>query len=129
MRLSNWLISLAITIISTSSVIAAEGHDHASKPIYGGVLASANEVDYELVAKGDSLTLYVVDHGKPVAASGIKASATVYAGSDKTVVTLEPAGENKLVAKGSFKGGVGVRVAVAVTLPGKSETKVSFRLK
>jgi len=93
------------------------------------VLAEARDINYELVTKADSLTLYVVDHGKPLATAGGKASATVYSGSEKLAVILEPAGDNKFAAKGSFKSGVGVRVAVSVTMPGKPEIKVNFRLK
>ena len=43
--------------------------------------------------------------------------------------SLEPVGENKLAAKGSFKTGVGVRVALGLTLPSKPEARFNFRLK
>lgn len=42
---------------------------------------------------------------------------------------LEAAGENRMAAKGSFKVGVGVRAALAITLPGKPEAKATFNLK
>ena len=134
MKLSLLVASLLLTLAGTSPVFAggehAKGdHWHGTQAQYGGVLARANDIDYELVVKADSLTLYVLDHGKKVPAAGIKAHATVYAGSDKIMATLAPAEENKLVGKGSFKSGVGVRVAVNVTLPGKAEEKLNFRLK
>ena len=47
------------------------------------------------------------------------AEATVYADNDRTTVKLSPAGENTLAAKGSFKSGVGVPVAVNVIRPGQ----------
>jgi hypothetical protein len=55
--------------------------------------------------------------------------ATVYAGSDRTTVKLLPTGENTLAAKGSFKSGVGVRVAVNVMRPGQKELRLTFNLK
>ena len=118
---------LALGIGSIAYAADQHGHDH--KPLHGGILAAAANLDFELVAKPDSLTLYVADQGKPVATAGAKGTATVHAGNEKTAATFEPAGENKLVAKGSFKMGVGVRVAVAVTLAGKPEVKPNFRLK
>jgi hypothetical protein len=124
-------ITLACLALGSASIATAadkHGHDH-DKPLHGGIIAEAAGLDFELVAKADSLTLYVVDDGKPVATAGAKGTAMVVAGSEKVAATFEPAGENKLVAKGSFKAGVGVRVAVAVTLPGKPEAKLNFRLK
>ena len=124
-------ITLACLALGSASIATAadkHGHDH-DKPLHGGILAAAANLDFELVAKPDSLTLYVADQGKLVATAGAKGTATVHAGNEKTAATFEPAGENKLVAKGSFKAGVGVRVAVAVTLAGKPEAKLNFRLK
>jgi nitrogen fixation protein FixH len=127
---SKILISVFLAaVVSSAPGLAADSHGHDHKANYGGVLAEAKDLDYELVVKADSLTLYVADHGKPLATAGGKASATVFAGSEKTTVTLEPAGDNKFAAKGSFKSGVGVRVAVTVALSGKPEAKLNFRLK
>lgn len=118
---------LALGIGAVAHAADKHGHDH--KPKHGGLLAEAVDLDFELVAKTDSLTLYVDDEGKPVATAGAKGAATVYAGSEKIVATFEPAGSNTMVAKGSFKMGVGVRVTVSVALPGKPEAKLNFRLK
>lgn len=116
----------AANLLATA-VYAGAGHDHG--PQYGGMVREVGSVTYELVAKSDSLTLYVSDHGKPIATQGAKAEATIYAGNDKAAVVLEPAGDNRLAAKGSFKVGVGVRVVLTATLAGKSEAKASFNLK
>lgn len=116
----------AASLLATAAHAGA-GHDHGPK--YGGVTREVSSVTYELVAKSDSLTLYVSDHSKPIMTQGAKAEATIYAGNDKTAVVLEPAGDNRMTAKGSFKVGVGVRVALTVTLAGKSEAKANFNLK
>jgi hypothetical protein len=116
----------AATLVATN-VHAGAGHDHGAK--HGGVVREVKSVTYELVAKSDSLTVHFSDHGKPIATAGAKAEVTLYAGNDKTVVPLEPAGDNRMVAKGSFKVGVGVRAALTVTLPGKPEAKANFNLK
>lgn len=113
--------------LNAAPVFAGAGHDHGPK--YGGVVRELHNVAYELVAKPDSLTLYVSDHGKLIATQGAQAEAVIYAGNEKTTVKLEPAGENRMVAKGNFKVGVGVRVVLTTTLPGKTPAKATFNLK
>ena len=113
--------------LNASPALAGAGHDHGPK--YGGVVREVRNVAYELVAKPDSLTLYVSDHGKPIATQGAQAEAIIYAGNEKTAAKLEPAGENRMVAKGSFRVGVGVRVVLTTTLPGKTPAKAAFNLK
>jgi hypothetical protein len=56
-------------------------HAHDTTPTYGGVVSVVKDVNYELVPKPDSITLYVT----------------------KTDVKLVPAGDNKLQAQGAFK--------------------------
>jgi hypothetical protein len=115
------------TTLNVSPAFAGAGHDHGPK--YGGVVRELHNVAYELVAKPDSLTLYVSDHGKPVATLGAQAEAVIYAGNDKTTVKLEPAGENRMLAKGNFRVGVGGRVVLTTALPGKAPAKATFSLK
>lgn len=118
--------SLAATL-NVAPAFAGAGHDHGPK--YGGVVREVRNIAYELVARPDSLTLYVSDHGKPIPTQGATAEAVIYAGNEKTAVKLEPAGDNRLVAKGAFKVGVGVRAAVTATLAGKQPVRVIFNLK
>lgn len=126
MKLSRLAIALLATSLHVTPVLAGAGH---SGPKYGGVVREVRHITYELVAQPDALTLYVSDHGKPIPTQGATAEAVIYAGSEKTAVKLEPAGENRLVAKSSFKIGVGVRVIITTTLPGKSPAKAIFSLK
>jgi hypothetical protein len=122
------LFALCCSAILLAPVaFAGGGHDHAPK--YGGVVRESGNLSYELVVKADRMTLHVSDHGKPFATAGAKAEGILYAGNEKTSVTLVPAGENTLAAPGSFKAGVGVRVEVNISLPGKPEAKLIFRLK
>lgn len=117
-------LGLATALIAPTA-LAGAGHG----PQHGGVAREAMRVTYELVARPDSLTLYVSDHGRPLPTRGATAEAVVYAGNDKIAVKLEPAGGNRMAARGAFKVGVGVRVVVTATLPGKPAARVSFSLK
>ena len=118
---------LVAALMSEPSFAAEQGHSHG--PRYGGVAREVGEVTYELVVKPDVMTLYASDHGKPVPMRDASAEATVYAGNDRTTVKLGPAGENTLSAKGSFKSGVGVRVAVNVMRPGQKHLRLTFNLR
>lgn len=125
--LSLFAVAAMAASLNAAPALAGAGHDHGPK--YGGVVREFHNVAYELVAKPDSLTVYVSDHGKPIPTQGGTAEAVIYAGNDKTTVKLEPAGDNRMVAKGSFKVGVGVRVVLTATLPGKTPAKATFNLK
>lgn len=129
MNRKSLLSALIIAVACVSPALAADTHKHDAPPPHGGQYVEIGAVGLELVAKADSLTLYLSDNDKPAASAGGKGKATVFAGNDKIEVAFEPAGDNKMIAKGNFKVGVGVRVAVAVALPGKPETKATFRLK
>lgn len=119
--------ALAMTCLVTTSAHAGSGHDHGPK--HGGIVRETGAISYELVARADTLTLHVSDHGKPISTQGAKAEVTLHAGNDKIVVVLEPAGDSRMGAKGAFKTGVGVRAALRVTLAGKPEATATFNLK
>ncbi len=125
-------LSAAFFITTSLLVIqpawAGPGHDHDG-PKYGGIVRELHDVNYELVAKPDNLTVYVSDHDKPVSTQGIQAEAILYASNGKTTVKLLPVGPNRLEAKGNFKVGIGVRVTLSVSLPGKPPVNASFNLK
>lgn len=143
MKLSKFTAAVAAVVAFSLSNIALaadghKGHDHGDKkdkehahdvkPAYGGVVSVVKEVNYELVAKPDSITLYVNDHGKPVDTKDASATLTLLSASDKTELKLAPAGENKLQAKGAFKIPPGTKVAGSVKVEGKSQN-VKFTLK
>ncbi|MEC4718434.1 hypothetical protein RY831_04705 [Noviherbaspirillum sp. CPCC 100848] len=102
-------------------------HAHDAKPAYGGIVSVIKDVNYELVAKPDTITLYVTDHGKPVDTKNASATLTLLSAADKSEVKLVPAGGNKLEAKGNFKVEKGTKVVASVTSGGKPQS-VRFTL-
>ena len=111
----------ALVLAATGIAFAAEDHGHETKPLHGGVVVVVKDVEFELVAKPDSLQLHLRDHGKPVDVSKASAKLTLLAGTEKQEVELKPAGE-KLEAKGSFKVAAKTKVVAIVSLAGKSST-------
>ena len=120
-------LTAAVFLCATSPAQAAGSHDHSPK--HGGVVAEAGDLDFELVARADSLTLHVRDHGKAVTMQGASAKLTLLAGTERAEVQLAPAGTDRLEAKGAFKVGPGTKVVAAVTLPGRKTANVRFVLK
>lgn len=111
----------ALALATTATAFAAEDHGHEIKPLHGGVVVVVKDIEYELVARPDSLQLHLRDHGKPVDLSKATAKLTVLAGTDKQEVVLKPAND-KLEAKGSFKLAANTKVVALVLLAGKSST-------
>ncbi len=120
----------ALFITSTGPAFAADGHNHGHehKPLHGGIVTEVKDMDYELVAKPDTLQIHLRDHGKAVDVSKASAKVTLLAGSEKMEVELKPAGE-KLEARGVFKVTAGTKAVALVSLPGKSPATARFVLK
>ncbi len=128
MKIRN-LFAAALVGIAGAAFAAGDhngGHDH--KPLHGGVVVEAGDMDFELVANADVVTLYVRDHGKTASTAGASAKLTLLTGTEKAEVALAPAGDNKLEAKGPFKVGKGSKAVTTVTLQGKKPVNVRFSL-
>jgi len=121
MKLVRLVAALAFAATATATAFAAEDHSHETKPLHGGVLMVVKDIEYELVARPDSLQLHLRDHGKPIDVSKGSAKLTLLAGTDKQEVELKPAGD-KLEAKGNFKVAPNTKVVATVSLAGKSST-------
>lgn len=124
-----WAAAALAACLGTAVAAQEHEHGHAHEPMHGGVVVESSDMDFELVAKADAVTLYVRDHGKPANTQGASGKLTLLSGSDKTEAMLSPAGDNRLEAKGSFKVGAGTKAVASVTLPGKKAVNVRFALK
>ena len=90
-------------------------------------MAEANDMDYELVAKPDTLTLYLRDHGKPAKTEGVSAKLTCSTAPENPRLCWRPQARGKLEAKGAFKVAAGTKVVALVTLPGKRPRMCGLR--
>lgn len=111
----------ALALFSGTAAHAAGQHSHADKPLHGGVVAEAKDMDFELVAQKDKLRLYLRDHGKKVNVSNATATLALLNGADKQEVALVPQGE-WLGAAGDFKIAKGTKAVAVVKQSGKSVT-------
>ena len=112
------LLSVLAAVCLSSATVWAHS---AGTPQHGGVVAAANELEYELLAKPEVIRLYVRDHDKPVDISNASARVTLLSGEAKQDVELKPAGD-KLEATGSFSAAPGTKAVVVIILKGKPLT-------
>lgn len=129
MRISQILAVVSIALSGAS--FAADKHDHAHEPkaLNGGIVAEANDLDFELVAKPDSISLYVRNHGKPTNTQGATAKLTLLNGAEKTEVTLAPNGANAFEAKGVFVVQKGTKALALVSMPDKKSSTIRFQIR
>ena len=118
------LLALLMAVCSISAHAGKEGHE----PRFGGVVVGSKVGDLEIVAKPESIHVYVSDHGKAVKLDGAKAKVTLLNGAEKSEADLVLVGD-KLEAKGAYKVGKGTKGIVIVTLAGKSPVTARFNIK
>jgi hypothetical protein len=124
----NSRIALMLAAVTLAASAAAHA-DGEHKPKYGGVVAVVKDVQYELVAKPDSIALFIEDHGKKIGTKGATAKLTLLAGNERTDVALVPVGENGLEAKGVFKVPAGTKAVATITFAGKPAINARFEIK
>lgn len=106
-------LALIAALLTASAVCA---HEAAGQ--HGGRLTDAGDFHVELVAKGESVDVYVSDaKQKPVAAAGFKGTAILVVGGKPARVALEPADGNRLTGKAAAALGDSPKGAVQLTAP------------
>jgi len=114
------IIVIATLLISFISPAHA-GAGHELKPMHGGVMVEAKDIDVELVTKADNLSLYLTDHGKPIPLDGGTAKLTVLIGSEKKDYELLPNG-GKFEVKGNFAIPKGAKAIAVIKIKAKVVT-------
>jgi hypothetical protein len=109
------------------SALGFNAFAHGTKPQYGGVVSTAGELSFELVAHGEAATLYVVDHGKPVDTSKMSGKLSVLNGAEKSEAELKVVGPNKLEAAAKLSSGS--KAVATVTLPNGKVVTARFSVK
>jgi hypothetical protein len=112
--------------LSALSFNAAMAHGE-NKPRHGGVVSTASDLHFELVGTSTGAVLYIDDHGKPMAPTGMSGKLTVLNGAEKSEVELVVVGD-KLEAKG-LKLVKGAKVVAVLTTPAKKAITVRFTVK
>ncbi len=125
MTFKPFLLATCFALCSTAALAAG---DHGHDPKFGGVVVETKAGDFEIVARPETLQIYISDHGKAVKLEGAKAKVTLLNGTEKSEAELAPAGD-RLEAKGAFKVTKGTKGIAVVTLAGKPPATARFQLK
>jgi hypothetical protein len=113
-------------LLAFSGLAFAGGDDH--KPRHGGIFIEGKVADMEVLAKPESIQVYVYDHGKPAKIAGAKGKVTLLNGAEKSEAELAQVGD-KMEAKGPFKVAKGTKGIVTVNMAGKPATVGRFEVK
>jgi hypothetical protein len=119
---------LTVVVLGLSALSFKVAFAHESAPAkHGGVVASASDLNFELVAQSGNAVIYIDDHGKPMAPTGMKGKLTVLNGAEKSEAELVVAGD-KLEAKGLTLA-KGAKVVAALTTPAAKAITVRFTVR
>lgn len=114
---------LGLSLIGSGAALAHGGGD----PRHGGIVQTASDLSFELVAQADGAVLYVEDHGKPMSVDGMSGKLTVLKGSERSEAALAAAGD-KLEAKGITLA-PGAKVVAAIRTANNKAITVRFAVK
>ena len=119
--------ALLLTFSPLAPALAAGDHHHEGK--HGGMMGDTSGHHHvELVADGQSLTLYVLHgDGELENVAKAKATATLLSGGKTEKVDLVPDGD-ALKGEGSASLGAGDTVVVTLTMPGHKPEQARFKL-
>jgi hypothetical protein len=118
------VIALAASVALSGNVLA-----HGAKAKHGGIVQSAGDLAFELVAKDGVTTIYVDDHGKALPTAGATGTLTVLKGTKKTALPLEAGADNTLVVKGDANLAPGNKAVAAIIFADKKAVSVRFSIK
>ncbi|SOR30644.1 conserved protein of unknown function; putative exported protein [Methylorubrum extorquens] len=106
-------VTLVAALLAATTVCA-----HETSGQHGGRVTDAGKFHVELVAKGETVEVFLSDgEQKPVAAAGFKGTAILVVGGKPARVPLEPADGNRLSGKAAVALGDSPKGAVQLTGP------------
>jgi hypothetical protein len=121
-------VTIAMSFTLALAVLSPAAYAHGgAKPQHGGVVQTARDLSFELVAQDTGAALYVLDHDKPAEAGKFSGKLTVLKGTAKAEAELKPAGGNKLDA--AVKLDKGAKAVATIKLPDGTSTTVRFAIK
>lgn len=119
----------AVAAAGLASFMAGSAAAHgAAEPQHGGVVQTASDLGFELVASPDGAVIHVLDHGEPYATQGMTGKLTVLNGAERSEADIASAGENRLEAKG-VQIASGAKVVAALTTADQKAITVRFTAK
>ena len=111
------VLPITALLVALGLPTAALAHAEHGQPQFGGVVAEAGEVQFEVVGRDGKLVVHVTNHGEPLDTVGATGKLTVLSGTNKQDIQLKSAGGNRLEGAGSYAAGA--KLLLQVQLLGK----------
>lgn len=115
--MNKFIATLLLTVSISTYGSAAWAHAEHGQSQQGGIVAEAGEAQFEIVSRENKLTVFVTNHGAPVATAGASGKLTILAGSNKQEVELKPEADNRMTGQGTITPQA--KLLVMIQLPGK----------
>ncbi|BAT58070.1 hypothetical protein GJW-30_1_00584 [Variibacter gotjawalensis] len=107
--------------------LAQHSHSHSHEGKFGGIVSEAGDYHVELVAKNDTIDVYVRDgDDKEMPIKGFKGVAIFTLAGKAQRVPLEVVDDKRLSGKASAPLPAKLKVAVQITPPGKRAVTAKF---
>jgi hypothetical protein len=120
MKLKTLALLAALAFASPASA-------HDAKSMHGGRIVFAGNFHVEMVAKGDTIDIYLIDHNNnPMAAAGYKGLAILSVGGKSQRIALEAADGGKLTGKADGALPEQPKGVVQITPPGGKTVSAKF---
>lgn len=120
---------IAVAVVAFGMALSNHVLAHGAQAKHGGMVSSAGDLAFELVAKDGKAVIYIEDHGHALSTRVAKGSLTVLQGTKKTSFSLEASEPNALISKEDVALDNGVKVVASITLAGKAPISVRFVVK
>ena len=118
------LVAMTLSITVAGSALA-----HGAKPKHGGIVATGNDLQFELVNKNNKPLIYVEDHGQKLSTAGATGKLTVLNGKEKSEYTMQPVDDNALAVNGDVRLVSRTKAVAAITFDNKKAATVRFSIK
>ncbi len=121
---------LAAIVLAVSVLTAGYAVAHGVRSQFGGVVASAANMQFELVGTSSNAVIHVSGHhGEKISTMGATGTLTVVNGSAKTELPLTSNGANMMQTKADAKFVAGAMATAAITFADKNVVSVKFIAK
>lgn len=119
----------AVAAFAAGLILSGPALAHGAKPKHGGIVQTAGDLSFELVARDGAATIHVDDHGKDKPTAGATGTLTVLKGKQTFQLPLESGGDNILVVKGHADLEKGSKAVASVRFADKKTVSVRFSVK
>jgi hypothetical protein len=108
--------NIAYAVLGTALIAGSAFAHSPEKGKNGGQQTDAGNYHVEAVVNGNTLNVYVTDHGEtPVSTKGFKGTAVLIVKGKPAQVTLAPRGENMLTGTSPVELTAPIRGAIQIT--------------